>query len=106
MATGRLPYTGANATELLMQILHAQPEAMARFNYETPPELERIVRKCLEKDRDRRYQSARDLLVDLQNLQRTYEPAGAAGTAGASATTRARTAQVPDRLKCMTKRST
>ena len=49
-----------------MQILHSQPEAMARFNYETPAELERIVRKCLEKDRERRYQSARDLLVDLQ----------------------------------------
>ncbi|MGC9947985.1 MAG: protein kinase [Bryobacteraceae bacterium] len=78
MATGRLPYAGANATELLMQILHAQPEAMARFNYETPPELERIVRKCLEKDRDRRYQNACDLLVDLKNLQRTYEPAGSA----------------------------
>jgi two-component system LytT family response regulator len=91
MATGRLPYSGVNATELLMQILHAQPEAMARFNYETPPELERIVRKCLEKDRDRRYQSARDLRVDLQNLQRSYEPAGAAGK---TAATRARTAQI------------
>jgi two-component system, LytTR family, response regulator len=91
MVTGRLPYSGVNATELLMQILHAQPEAMARFNYETPPELDRIVRKCLEKDRDHRYQSARDLLVDLQNLQRSYEPAGAAGK---TAATRARTAQI------------
>jgi two-component system LytT family response regulator len=91
MTTGRLPYSGVNATEVLMQILHAQPEAMARFNYETPPELERIVRKCLEKDRDRRYQSARDLLVDLQNLQRSYEPAGAAGK---TAATRAHTAQI------------
>ena len=94
MATGRLPYSGANATELLMQILHSQPEAMARFNYETPPELERIVRKCLEKDRDRRYQSARDLFVDLQNLERSYEPAGAAGKTGASTSMRARTAQI------------
>jgi two-component system LytT family response regulator len=91
MATGRLPYSGNNATELLMQILHAQPEAMARFNYETPPELERIVRKCLEKDRDRRYQSARDLLVDLKNLERTYEPAG---TAEKTTSTRVRTAQI------------
>jgi two-component system LytT family response regulator len=91
MCTGRLPYSGANATELLMQILHAQPEAMARFNYETPPELERIVRKCLEKDRDRRYQTARDLLVDLKNLQRSYEPAGGAEKTSAA---RARTAQI------------
>jgi two-component system LytT family response regulator len=93
MVTGRLPYSGANATELLMQILHAQPEAMARFNYETPAELERIVRKCLEKDRDRRYQSARDLLVDLKNLQRSYEPA-AAEKSPASTSMRARTAQI------------
>jgi len=92
MVTGRLPYSGANATELLMQILHAQPEAMARFNYETPAELERIVRKCLEKDRDRRYQSARDLLVDLKNLQRSYEPA--AEKSPASTSMRARTAQI------------
>ena len=91
MATGRLPYSGKNATELLMQILHAQPEAMARFNYETPPELERIVRKCLEKDRDRRYQSACDLLVDLKNLERTYEPAGVAEK---NTSTRVRTAQI------------
>jgi len=91
MATGRLPYSGSNATELLMQILHSQPEAMARFNYETPPELERIVRKCLEKDRERRYQSARDLLVDLQNLQRADEPAAMGGKTGA---TRARSAQI------------
>jgi len=94
MATGRLPYSGASATELLMQILHAQPEAMARFNYATPPELERIVRKCLEKDRDRRYQSARDLLVDLKNLQRSYEPAASGEKTGASIGMRARTAQV------------
>jgi two-component system LytT family response regulator len=93
MVTGRLPYSGANATELLMQILHAQPEAMARFNYETPAELERIVRKCLEKDRDRRYQSARDLLVDLKNLQRSYEPA-AAEKSPALTSNRARTAQI------------
>jgi two-component system LytT family response regulator len=91
MTTGRLPYVGVNATELLMQILNAQPEAMARFNYETPPELERIVRKCLEKDRDRRYQSACDLQVDLKNLERTYAPSGSPEK---TAATRARTAQV------------
>jgi two-component system, LytTR family, response regulator len=79
MATGRLPCAGANGNEMLMQILQAQPEAMARFNYEVPPGLERVARKCLEKDRDRRYQSARDLLIDLKNLQRDLAPAAAAG---------------------------
>jgi len=91
MATGRLPFAGVSTTELLMQILHAQPEAMARFNYETPPELERIVRKCLEKDRERRYQSARELLVDLKNLQRSFQPAGGEEL---TASTRVRAAQI------------
>src|SRR5262245_13191707 len=70
MATGRLPFSGANTSETLDRILHSQPDAMARFNYDAPAELERIVRKCLEKDRERRYQSAGELLVDLKNLKR------------------------------------
>ena len=70
MATGRRPFTGNTATETIDRISHAQPEAIARFNYDVPAELERIIRKCLEKDRERRYQSARDLFIDLQNLQR------------------------------------
>jgi TolB-like protein/Flp pilus assembly protein TadD/predicted Ser/Thr protein kinase len=70
MTTGRLPFSGANTGETLDRILHSQPEAMARFSYDVPAELERIVRKCLEKERERRYQSARELLVDLKNLKR------------------------------------
>ena len=70
MTTGRLPFSGSQASEVTDRILHAQPEAIARFNYEVPAELERIIRKCLEKDRERRYQSARELLVDLRNLKR------------------------------------
>ena len=59
------------------RLLHAQPEAIARFNYEVGGELERIIRKCLEKDRERRYQSARELLVDLKNLRRDSESSAA-----------------------------
>jgi serine/threonine protein kinase/Tfp pilus assembly protein PilF len=70
MTTGRRPFTGTTATETIDRIAHAQPEAIARFNYDVPAELERIIRKCMEKDRERRYQSARDLFIDLQNLQR------------------------------------
>jgi two-component system LytT family response regulator len=70
MATGKLPFTGATAQETLARILQAQPEAMARLNYELPEEFERVVRKCLEKDRERRYQSARELQIDLKNLER------------------------------------
>jgi serine/threonine protein kinase len=52
MTTGLLPFSGVSPTDTLGKILHTQPEAMAHFNREVPEELERIVRKCLEKDRD------------------------------------------------------
>ena len=87
MATGRLPFAGGNASETLARILNAQPEALGRLNYELPPEFERVVKKCLEKDRDRRYQSARELLVDLRNLERSVS--GGAPEAARSATLRA-----------------
>jgi len=70
MATGRVPFQGSNATETMARILQNQPDAMARFNYDLPEEFEHVVRKCLEKDRERRYQSARELLVDLKNQER------------------------------------
>jgi serine/threonine protein kinase/Tfp pilus assembly protein PilF len=67
MATGVSPFTGATSSETLDRILHLQPEAISRFNHEVPGELERIAGKCLEKDRERRYGSARELLADLKN---------------------------------------
>jgi serine/threonine protein kinase/tetratricopeptide (TPR) repeat protein len=78
MATGRLPFTGNSTSETVDRILHGQPDAIARFNYSVPAELERITRKCLEKDRERRYQSARDLLIDLRSLKRDTQPAASA----------------------------
>jgi eukaryotic-like serine/threonine-protein kinase len=73
MITGRLPFEGESTTAVIDLIVHQEPPALARFNYNVPAELERITRKCLEKDRDRRYQSTRDLLTDLRNLQRDAE---------------------------------
>src|SRR5262249_47965684 len=70
MSTGRLPFSGASTSETIDRITHSQPEAIARFNYGVPAELERIIRKCMEKQPERRYQSARELLVDLRNLKR------------------------------------
>jgi TolB-like protein/Tfp pilus assembly protein PilF len=70
LATGRLPFSGTTTTEIIDRIVNAQPEAIARFNYDVPAELERIIRKCLEKDPERRYQSTREFLVDLKNLKR------------------------------------
>ena len=70
MAAGRLPFSGATVSETMARILNSQPDALARFNYDIPEGLERVVRKCLEKDRERRYQTARELVVDLKNLER------------------------------------
>jgi len=58
MGTGRLPFSGTSTSETVDRILHAQPEAMARFSSKVPADLERIVRKCLEKERERRYQTS------------------------------------------------
>jgi eukaryotic-like serine/threonine-protein kinase len=73
MATGRRPFTGNNPMETVERITHSQPEAISRFNYNVPWELERIIRKCLEKSREERYQSATELLVDLKTLKRDLE---------------------------------
>ena len=79
MATGKLPFAGTTPQETLARILEGRVEAMARLNYELPEAFESIVRKCLDKDRDRRYQSARELNIDLQNLTRGQEERRAAG---------------------------
>jgi len=73
MATGRRAFDSGSASATTDLILHSQPMAIARLNYDVPEELDRIVRKCLEKDRERRYQSARELVVDLGTLKRDLE---------------------------------
>ena len=73
LLTGRAPFPGNNLGEVLENVMHRQPDAIARFNYDVPPEFERITLKLLAKNPDRRYQNARDLLIDLKNLQREIE---------------------------------
>ncbi len=73
MLTGRLPFMGDSATEIIDQIVNREPPAVARFNYSVMPELERILRKALEKDPQFRYQTAHDIQIDLRNLRRDLE---------------------------------
>lgn len=77
---GRLPFEGESATGIIDKILHEPHTSISRLNYNVPPELERIVNKCLEKDADRRYQSARELATDLRNLHRDLQAAADAGS--------------------------
>jgi two-component system LytT family response regulator len=73
MATGRIPFAGNTPSETIARILEAKPEPIARLNHALPEELDRIVRKCLERDRELRYDTAGDLATDLQCLLRATD---------------------------------
>src|SRR5262249_28534376 len=70
MVAARLPFEGTSATEIIDKILHDEIPALARFNYQVPGRLEQVVRKAMERDADFRYQTARDMYIDLHSLRR------------------------------------
>jgi hypothetical protein len=70
MATGRQAFSGPTALGVLDAVLSEEPVSLARVNPDVPQELERIVRKALEKDRRLRYQHASEIRADLERLQR------------------------------------
>jgi serine/threonine protein kinase/pimeloyl-ACP methyl ester carboxylesterase/tetratricopeptide (TPR) repeat protein len=73
MVAGRAPFRGETKSHTVVSILETEPVPLATLVPETPAELQRIVRKALTKDRDSRYQTARDLMIDLKSLRRDLD---------------------------------
>ena len=73
MIAGRPPFRGETKSHTVVSILETEPPPLTTFAPEAPVEFQRIVRKALTKDRDSRYQTARDLMIDIRNLRRDLD---------------------------------
>ena len=69
LLAGRPPFAGESSTDVLAAILEREPLPLLRFVDDLPAELQRIVTKCLRKERDERYQTMKDALLDLRELR-------------------------------------
>jgi Tol biopolymer transport system component len=79
MATGKKAFEGKSRTSLIAAIVSSQPPAISSVQAMSPPALDHVVRKCLEKDPDDRWQSARDVMAELQWISEGGSRAGLPG---------------------------
>ena len=90
MATGTLPFRGESSGVIFKAILDGTPTPAVRLNPDLPQKLEEVITKCLEKDRNLRYQHASDVRTDLQRLKRDTESGKSAATTEAATQTNSR----------------
>ena len=73
MVSGRMPFTGENANEVIASILKSEPEPISHYVPNITRELEKLIGKTLRKDREERYQNTKDLWLDLKDLRQELE---------------------------------
>ena len=73
MIAGRPPFSGLTKSDVIAAILREEPLLLTRYSKDVPPDLQRIVAKSLRKEREDRYQIAKDLLIDLKDLKQDLE---------------------------------
>src|SRR5437899_858043 len=93
-ATRRKPFAGESTVDTLHKIIYEPAPAISDFNPSAPPELQRVIRNCLTKESEKRYQTIRDTANDLEevieemkgvsNLERSVAPPSSAATSGPS----------------------
>ncbi|HZJ42587.1 MAG TPA: protein kinase [Pyrinomonadaceae bacterium] len=73
LLSGKRPFDGENAPDVMGAVLHKEPVPIIQLMPDLPPEIERIVNKTLRKDREQRYQTAKDLLIDLKDANQELD---------------------------------
>ncbi len=79
MVAGRLPFTGENASVVLAKILNQAPPPLIASGVQIPLSLEKVITKCLEKNRDQRYVTGQELVDDLKKVRQELESADQLG---------------------------
>src|SRR2546428_11126905 len=74
--TGHKPFEGEDILDSIHKIVHAPTPQIKEINAKAPDELQRIVRRCLAKDPDERYQTIKDVAIELKEVRRSLRPAG------------------------------